>query len=334
MKTVEQPSNPATQQPLNRRAGHRPPWLKIRVPGDLDQLPVSRLMHDLALNTVCQEARCPNIFECWQAGTATFMVLGEICTRRCTFCAVGKGLPGAADDDEPRRVAEAVEKMGVRHAVITMVNRDDMPDGGAEHVAKTVAAVRARTGAAVEVLISDLEGNRDALRVVVAAQPEVLAHNIETVPRLYPAVRPVAKYRRSLDVLRWAAEDASVILSEAKDLPQRDEDPSPSSRLRMTGMLVKSSLMLGLGETEDEILAVAGDLREAGVQIFTMGQYLAPTGNHHPVRRYYTPEEFAELGHAARALGFKHVESAPLVRSSYMAHRAIESAPDAARDVR
>ena len=293
--------------PLNRRAGHRPEWLKIRVPGNLDQLPVSRLMHDLALNTVCQEARCPNIFECWNAGTATFMVLGEICTRRCTFCAVGKGKPLDPDLDEPRRVAEAVEKMGVRHAVITMVNRDDMPDGGAEHMAKTVAAVRARTGAAVEVLISDLEGNRDALRIVVAAQPEVLAHNIETVPRLYPAVRPVAKYQRSLDVLRWAAEDK---------------------------MLTKSSLMLGLGETDDEILAVARDLRDAGVEIFTLGQYLAPTGNHHPVRRYYTPEEFTELGDKARALGFRHVESAPLVRSSYMAHRAIESAPDAARDVR
>ena len=293
--------------PLNRRAGVRPPWLKIRVPGDLHQLPVARLMHDLALNTVCQETRCPNIFECWTAGTATFMVLGEICTRRCTFCAVGKGKPLGADPDEPRRVAEAVAKMGVRHAVITMVNRDDMPDGGAAHIAKTVAAVRTRTGAAVEALISDLEGNRDALRVVVAAQPEVLAHNIETVPRLYSAVRPVAKYQRSLDVLRWATED---------------------------DMLTKSSLMLGLGETEDEILAVARDLRDAGVEIFTLGQYLAPTGNHHPVRRYYTPEEFAELGEKARALGFRHVESAPLVRSSYMAHRAIESAPDAARDVR
>lgn len=293
--------------PLNRRAGHRPPWLRIRVPGDLDQLPVSRLMRDLALNTVCQEARCPNIFECWSAGTATFMVLGEICTRRCTFCAVGKGKPLAADADEPRRVAEAVAAMNVRHAVITMVNRDDMPDGGAAHVAQTVAAVRARTGAAVEVLISDLEGNREALRTVIAAQPEVLAHNVETVPRLYPAVRPVAKYRQSLDILRWASED---------------------------NMLTKSSLMLGLGESEEEVLAVARDLRDAGVAILTLGQYLAPTGNHHPVRRYYTPEEFAELGDAARALGFRHVQSAPLVRSSYMAHRAIESPSDAARDVR
>jgi lipoyl synthase len=285
--------------PLNKRAGLRPDWLKIRVPGDLASLPVSRLINDLGLNTVCQEARCPNIFECWNAGTATFMVLGEICTRRCTFCAVGRGTPVIADDDEPRRVAEAVEKMGVRHAVITMVNRDDMEDGGAEHVARTVLAVRERTGAAIEVLISDLEGNRDALRTVIASHPEVLAHNIETIPRLYPAVRPVAKYERSLDILRWAHEDTT------------------------NGLLTKSSLMLGLGETEDEVLDVARDLRQAGVAIFTMGQYLAPSEKNHPVRRYYTPEEFADLGRRARELGFKHVESAPLVRSSYMAHRAL-----------
>ncbi len=296
--------------PINRRAGIRPDWLKVRVPGDLQQLPVSKLMNDLALNTVCQEARCPNIFECWHAGTATFMILGEVCTRRCTFCAVTKGKPLAADPDEPRRVAEAVERMGVRHAVITMVNRDDMPDGGAGHIAKTVLAVRERTSANIEVLISDLEGNRDALRVVIASQPEVLAHNVETVPRLYPQVRPVAKYRRSLDVLRWAHEE---------------------------GMLTKSSLMLGLGETEEEILQVAAELRGCGVDILTMGQYLAPTGNHHPVRRYYTPQEFADLGRCAKELGFRHVESAPLVRSSYMAHRAvenIESVANAAGDLR
>lgn len=292
---------PATgnQLVMNKRAGIRPDWLKVRVPGDLQALPVSRLVNDLALNTVCQEARCPNIFECWNAGTATFMVLGEICTRRCTFCAVGRGDPLLADDDEPRRVAEAVERMKVRHAVITMVNRDDMPDGGAEHMARTVAAVRQRTGAAVEVLISDLDGNRDALRVVLQSHPEVLAHNVETVPRLYSAVRPVAKYQRSLDVLRWANEE------------------------RANGMFTKSSIMLGLGETDDEILEVARDLREAGVDIFTMGQYLAPSEKNHPVRKYYTPAEFEELGRRARALGFHHVESAPLVRSSYMAHRAI-----------
>jgi lipoic acid synthetase len=292
---------------MNKRAGIRPPWLKIRVPGDLDRLPVAKLMNDLALNTVCQEARCPNIFECWGGGTATFMVLGEICTRRCTFCAVSRGTPSIADSDEPRRVAEAVERMGVRHAVITMVNRDDMPDGGAEHIAQTVRAVRERTGAAVEVLISDLEGNREALRTVIASEPEVLAHNIETVPRLYAQVRPVAKYDRSLQVLRWSRE---------------------------AGMLTKSSLMLGLGETEDEVLDVARDLRDAGVEIFTMGQYLAPTERHHPVRRYYTPDQFAVLGEKARELSFQHVESAPLVRSSYMAHRALESTPHAARHVR
>ncbi|MEO6258815.1 MAG: lipoyl synthase [Thermoanaerobaculia bacterium] len=286
--------------PLNRRAGHRPPWLKIRVPGNLDQLPVTKLMNDLGLNTVCQEARCPNIFECWTAGTATFMILGEICTRRCTFCAVGRGKPLLADADEPRRVAEAVAQMGVRHAVITMVNRDDMPDGGAEQMARTVLAVRERTGAAVEVLISDLEGNADALRTIIASRPEVLGHNVETVPRLYSAVRPVAKYGRSLELLRQAGQE------------------------RSEGMLTKSSLMLGLGENEEEVLEVARDLREAGVDIFTLGQYLAPTGDHHPVRRYYTPDEFEELGIQARKLGFHHVESAPLVRSSYMAHRALE----------
>ena len=294
-------------KPINRRAGHRPEWLKIRVPGSVDALPVAHLINDLALNTVCQEARCPNIFECWAGGTATFMVLGEICTRRCTFCAVGRGGPQAVDPDEPRRVGEAVARMGIRHAVITMVNRDDLPDGGAQHVADTVHAVRAISGATVEVLISDLEGNHDALRVVLAAKPEVLAHNIETIPRLYPQVRPVAKYPRSLELLRRAGEE------------------------RFEGMLTKSSLMLGLGEEEPEILDVARDLRQAGVDVFTMGQYLAPTGNHHPVRHYWTPEEFASLGDRARALGFHHVESAPLVRSSYMAHRAVESPADAAR---
>jgi lipoic acid synthetase len=293
------PSNISMTAPINKRAGVRPEWLKVRVPGDFAQLPVSRLINDLALNTVCQEARCPNIFECWSAGTATFMVLGEICTRRCTFCAVGRGTPLAAESDEPDRVAEAVERMRVKHAVITMVNRDDMPDGGADHVARTVSAVRRRTGAAVEVLISDLDGNRDALRVVLASDPEVLAHNVETVPRLYSAVRPVARYQRSLDILRWAHEERTV------------------------NMLTKSSLMLGLGETGEEILAVARDLREAGVDIFTLGQYLAPSEKNHPVRKYYTPEEFAALGDACRALGFHHVESGPLVRSSYMANRAV-----------
>lgn len=290
-----------TGVPINKRAGLRPDWLKVRIPGDLDRLPVSKLMNDLALNTVCQEARCPNIFECWSAGTATFMILGEICTRRCTFCAVGKGTPLTPEDDEPQRVAEAITRMKVRHAVITMVNRDDLLDGGASHFARTINAVHKGTDAEVEVLISDLQGNRQALRAVIEARPRVLAHNVETVPRLYAQVRPVARYRQSIDVLRWAGEE------------------------RFPGMLTKSSVMLGLGETEAEVLDVARDLREAGVDIFTMGQYLAPTERHHPVRRYYTPAEFNELGRQAKALGFHHVESAPLVRSSYMAHRAVES---------
>ncbi len=284
---------------MNKRAGTRPDWLKIRIPGDLDRLPVSKLMNDLGLNTVCQEARCPNIFECWNAGTATFMILGDICTRRCTFCAVGKGKPLDPESDEPSRVAEAVTRMGVKHAVITMVNRDDLPDGGAEHFARTIEAVRERSGAAVEVLVSDLEGNREAMRTVLRARPEVFAHNIETVPRLYAQVRPVAKFARSVDLLRWAHEE------------------------RFEGLLTKSSIMLGLGETEDEVMEVAAELRSAGVDIFTMGQYLAPSERNHPVRRYYTPDEFTELGRRARLLGFHHVESAPLVRSSYMAHRAV-----------
>jgi len=296
--------DPESPVVMNRRAGVRPGWLKVRVPGDLDRLPVTGLINDLSLNTVCQEARCPNIFECWTAGTATFMILGEICTRRCTFCAVGRGTPLPVDPGEPKRVAEAVSRMGVRHAVITMVNRDDLDDGGAAHFAETIEAVRETAGISVEVLISDLEGNREALDRIIAARPEVLAHNVETVPRLYSAVRPVARYERSVELLRWAHES------------------------RFDGMLTKSSIMLGLGETEDEILETARDLRSAGVDIFTLGQYLAPTENNHPVRRYYTPAEFDHLGRRALDLGFRHVESGPLVRSSYMAHRAVESEPE------
>ena len=291
-------------EPVNKRAGQRPPWLKVRVPGHLDRLPVSELIGDLDLNTVCQEARCPNIFECWAAGTATFMILGDICTRRCTFCAVGRGTPREVEQDEPERVALAVHRMAVKHAVITMVNRDDLSDGGAEIVARTVEAVREKTGAAVEVLISDLEGNREALSKIIAARPEILAHNVETVPDLYSQVRPVAKYQQSLDILRWASED------------------------RFEGMLTKSSIMLGLGENEEQIMDVAADLLETGVDIFTMGQYLAPSEQNHPVRRYYSPDEFDDLGVRARKLGFRHVESGPLVRSSYMAHRAVESIAD------
>lgn len=290
---------------MNKRAGIRPPWLKIRVPGDLEKLEVTGLVRDLSLNTVCQEARCPNIYECWSAGTATFMILGDTCTRRCTFCAVGKGTPLPPDPDEPARVASAVRQMKVRHCVITTVNRDDLPDGGAAHFARTIEAVRRESGASVEVLISDLQGNRDALRTILAARPVVLAHNVETIPDLYLQVRPGSRYARSLEILRWAHEE------------------------RHEGMYTKSSMMLGLGESEEQVLAVARDLRAAGVDIVTLGQYLAPTERNHPVRRYYTPEEFAGLGREAKALGFHHVEAGPLVRSSYMAHRAVESPAEA-----
>ena len=257
-------------------------------------------MNDLALNTVCQEARCPNIFECWSAGTATFMILGEICTRRCTFCAVGKGKPLAADADEPRRVAEAVAKMGVRHAVITMVNRDDMPDGGAEHVAQTVAAVRERTGAAVEVLISDLEGNRDALRVVIASR---------------------ARGARAQHRDRAAALPAGAPGGEVSALARR---PALGARGARRGMLTKSSLMLGLGETEEEILA-----RRAAI-CARPASTSSPWGSisRRPeiiIRCAATTRRRSSRSSAtrARALGFHHVESAPLVRSSYMAHRAV-----------
>jgi lipoyl synthase len=286
---------------INKRAGDRPSWLKIRLPGDIEKLPVTALVRDLGLNTVCQEARCPNIYECWNAGTATFMILGDTCTRRCTFCAVGKGEPLPPDPLEPEKVAEAVARMGVKHCVITTVNRDDLEDGGAAHFARTIEQVRARAGASIEVLISDLGGSREALRTILAARPEVLAHNVETVPGLYLQVRPGSKYARSLEVLGWAKEDGH------------------------DGMYTKSSLMLGLGETDEEIFRVASDLRARGVDIFTLGQYLAPSERNHPVRKYYTPQEFDTLGRRAKDLGFHHVESGPLVRSSYMAHRAVES---------
>lgn len=256
------------------------------------------MVNDLSLNTVCQEARCPNIFECWSDRTATFMLMGDICTRFCGFCSVGKGEPGSLDPDEPRHVAEAVLKLGCAHAVITSVNRDDLADGGAAHFAATIRAVRDRNpGTAIEVLIPDFRGNRPALEAVLDARPEVLAHNTETVPRLYRKVRPDADYRQTLDVLEQAARHRS--------------DAYP--------VVTKSGVMLGLGESRDEIIATLEDLRAVECDFVTMGQYLSPTPRHLPIKRYVTPEEFAELGAIARDLGFRYVESGPLVRSSYHA---------------
>jgi lipoic acid synthetase len=256
------------------------------------------MVNDLSLHTVCQEARCPNIFECWSDRTATFMLMGDVCTRFCGFCSVGKGTPAALDVDEPRHVAEAVRKLGCAHAVITSVNRDDLADGGAEHFAETIRAVRALNPAtAVEVLIPDFRGNDAALDAVLAARPEVLSHNTETVPRLYRKVRPDADYLQTMHVLARAAAARS------------DDYP----------VVTKSGIMLGLGETRDEVVATLEDLRAAGCDFVTMGQYLSPTPRHLPIRRYVTPEEFDELGQAARDLGFRYVESGPLVRSSYHA---------------
>lgn len=256
------------------------------------------MVNDLSLNTVCQEARCPNIWECWSDRTATFMLMGDICTRYCGFCSVAKGAPGSLDPDEPRHVAEAIRKLGCTHAVITSVNRDDLPDGGGAHFAATIREVRAlNPGTAVEVLVPDFQGKDHALDSVLAARPDVLAHNTETVSRLYRKVRPDAIYEQTLRVLSRAAA------ARTADYP----------------VVTKSGLMLGLGESRDEILGTLADLRAADCDFVTLGQYLSPTPGHLPIKRYLSPEEFDDLGAAAREMGFRFVESGPLVRSSYHA---------------
>lgn len=273
----------------------RPEWLRVRLPGGENYAELKGIMRGLELHTVCEEARCPNIGECWNARTATFMILGDTCTRACGFCAVKTGRPGVLDLGEPIRVAEAVEKMGLRHAVITSVNRDELEDGGASIFAGTIRQIRTRIpSCGIEVLIPDFEGNEVALQIVMRARPDILNHNIETVPRLYPQVRPKARYPRSLEVLRRAKRmDATVF--------------------------TKSGIMLGLGEEMDEVLEVFRDLRAYDVEILTVGQYLRPTVNHLPIARYVSPDEFAWLKGEALKLGFRHVESGPLVRSSYHA---------------
>ena len=257
---------------------------------------LKKLMRDLQLHTVCEEARCPNIGECWNSRTATFMILGDVCTRRCMFCAVKKGAPGGVvDTDEPRRLGEAVGYLKLNHIVITSVNRDDLADGGASVFAECIAEARKhRPGCTVEVLIPDLEGNWDALAVIVQAHPEVLNHNTETVSRLYRRVRPYANYQQTLNLLRIGKQlDAQV--------------------------LTKSGLMVGLGETVTELLETMEDIRNTECDILTIGQYLSPSPRHLPIQRYYTPEEFEELKEAGLEMGFRHVESGPLVRSSYHA---------------
>jgi lipoyl synthase len=285
------PASPAERNP-------KPAWLKIRIQTNDQYKSVRRTMDTLSLHTVCEEAHCPNIYECWGEKTATFMILGDVCTRRCGFCAVMTGTPGRVDADEPAHLAEAVEKMGLSHAVITSVDRDDLPDGGAAHFAAVIRAVRQRVGGcAVEILTPDFRGASDALGVVLSAAPDVFAHNIETVPRLYRTVRPGSIYRHSLALLQRAKE--------------------------MGAPLTKSGFMLGLGETRQEILETLGDLRRARVDILTIGQYLQPTTGHLPVVRYVPPEEFQEIRRQAMPLGFRHVEAGPLVRSSYHAARHV-----------
>ncbi len=277
----------------------RPEWLKAPAPAGGNYRELKDLVGRLNLHTVCESAACPNLGECWNRRTATFMILGNFCTRRCGFCAVQKGVPLDVDYDEPRRVAEACAALGLNYAVITSVNRDDRKDGGAELFAMTIRAIRERIpGCKVEVLIPDFQGSREALEIVMDAAPDVLNHNIETVPRLYRQVRLGARYERSLDVLAWAK-------AMRPDIP------------------TKSGLMVGLGETKDEIVAALRDLRAHHVNIATIGQYLRPTPKHLPVLRHVTPEEFREFKRAGLAMGFSHVESGPLVRSSYHAAEAL-----------
>jgi len=279
----------------------KPEWLKARAPAGENYHALKRLARSLGLHTVCESAQCPNIGECWHHHTATFMMLGNLCTRRCGFCAVPKGRPEPIDFDEPRRVAEAVAKLGLLHAVVTSVNRDDDLVGGARAFALVINEIRRQApGCRVEVLIPDFQGDRTAIEIVVGARPEVLNHNTETVPRLYRVVRSGARYQRSLDLLRYSKE------------------------LNPAGV-TKSGVMVGLGEETHELLAVFRDLAAVDCDILTIGQYLRPSRDHLPMARIYTPREFGELKTEALKMGFRHVESGPLVRSSYHAHEQAAS---------
>jgi lipoyl synthase len=288
-------------EPARRMPAPKPEWLKARAPVGENFHALKRLARSLSLHTVCESAHCPNIGECWHHKTATFMMLGNLCTRRCGFCAVLKGRPEPIDFDEPRRVAQAVAALGLRHAVITSVNRDDDNLGGARAFALVIKEIRRQApGCRVEVLIPDFQGDRECIRTVVDASPEILNHNTETVPRLYRVVRSGARYERTLELLRYAKE------------------------LRPAG-LTKSGVMVGLGEETRELLEVFRDLAAVGCDILTIGQYLRPSRDHLPIARLYTPQEFADLKQEALRMGFRHVESGPLVRSSYHAHEQAAS---------
>jgi lipoic acid synthetase len=279
----------------------KPDWLKVRAPGSENYLRLKALMRDLGLHTVCEEANCPNIGECWHHGTATFMILGDTCTRSCGYCNVTHGTPGPPDPAEPVKVASAIHAMGLQHAVVTSVDRDDLPDFGAAHFANTIRETRTRVPSCrVEVLIPDFQGDEAALHIVLDARPDILNHNIETVPRLYRIARPGGRYSRALQLL------------------ERSQAYAPS-------VPTKSGMMVGLGEEWDEVVATLRDLRSAGCQIVTIGQYLRPSLANLPLARYYSPSEFAELKGVGLEMGFRHVESGPLVRSSYHAHEQANS---------
>lgn len=283
----------------------KPDWIRIKLTTGENYSEIKDMMRSKTLHTVCEEARCPNIYECWANRTATFMILGDICTRACRFCAVNTGMPTELDLQEPERVAEAAERMGLRHCVVTSVARDDLQDGGASIFAETIRAIRRRMPlCSVEVLIPDFMGNWDALRVVMDAKPDILNHNIETVERMSDRVRAKAKYSRSLELLRQAKE-------------------------MQPGIPTKSSIMLGVGEEWDEILQAMDDLRAVDCDILTLGQYLQPSPKHLDVAKYYHPDQFAELKQEGMKRGFSHVESGPLVRSSYHAHEQVKSAHQA-----
>ena len=280
----------------------KPPWLRVRAPGGPKYIRLKGLMREWNLHSVCEEAHCPNIGECWEDLTATFMVLGDVCTRNCGYCAVTHGRPVWEDREEPERVGRAVGELGLEHVVITSVNRDDLADGGAAHFAATTKAIRRHApGCRVELLIPDFQGSAPALETVIAAGPDVLNHNTETVPRLYKVARHGGRYERTLELFRRARASAP-------------------------GLVTKSGIILGLGEERDELLATMADLRAADVRILTLGQYLRPSAQHLPVARFYHPDEFAELAIRGREMGFAHVESGPLVRSSYHAKRQTELA--------
>lgn len=280
---------------LQRGVDRKPPWLKVRAPGGSNYAEIRRLMRGLGLHTVCEEARCPNIGECWEHRAATFMVLGDVCTRNCAYCAVAHGTPAECDPEEPVRLGQAVELMGLQHVVITSVDRDDLPNGGAEIFAECAMEIHARLpDTTVELLIPDFKGSERALRIVVEAGPDILNHNLETVRRLYRMARPGGDYQRALELLRRA-------------------------KTMNSDLVTKSGLMCGLGEEWDELLGAMRDLCRQRVDLLTIGQYLRPSTNHLPVARYYTPAEFDELRDAGLQMGFRHVEAGPLVRSSYHA---------------